>query len=638
MTRRDRLCAAGIVGLVVASAFAINPLFDHPVYDDWAYAKNVLRFLEEGRLYFVWTQTSFVFQFAVGVLFSKLLGFSFSTLHLSTLVFSIVGLLALYSLLRQTGHRETTSMLLSMAMFTTVFYFHFTFSFMTDVPSVATALLALAAEVKAQRSRAWRWYLASALAFTVALLTRDLIGIAVVGLLLQAGMKRELTPARLMLLLPLAVWAAYLGIGPELIEMPWRQMRFAPVGWLTARHLLPAVLMAYVITAQLALQFGPLLLALWPQAVRRARRHGWRGAVLVGMVLGFVASLAVLQYHNPTEPDDRLMPYRPGFISIYGIYNAAPLLGDRSPIMGTGLRVVLTAVGALGAAQIMLCLVFVGVDTVQRLARSRRARRVVQVAGPAFLCAAAASRTPGLHRVVSETGVWGIWWMGLLAAVAGLTCVLLAILAARAARRGVSLQGSAEEVQSVAWPVYLYCTSAVVYYLVSAKFFIRYAMVLVPGLFVLLRHGLGPLRPSRWLLAPLMALSLLVGIVWTRDQISFNEARWKAGGWLMDRGVPPDLIEGGFEFNGWHLPFGAPPKSPRHEPSPTIPQVSLIPRFLLTLDTFAPPGRGRRTYRGRRYRWLALFPYHSLLENRTRNVVAWGEKQLNLPLRHSRKE
>ncbi len=641
MTRRDVLAVCGLVAFLAASAAVINPFFEHPVYDDWAYAKNVLRFLEDGRLYFVWTQTSFVFQFLVGVLFCKVLGFSFATLHLSTLTFALLGALALYAVMRQAGHAVGTSFALAMSMTTTVFYFHFMFSFMTDIPSVATALGAVAAEWRAQKTRSTLWYGVSAAAFTVAILTRDLIGVAVIGLFVQAWWRRELRGARLSLLMPLLVWAGYLVFGPELISMPWRQMKAAPVYGISRAQLFSSVLLGYVIVAQLAFQFSPLLLALVPQAVRRVRRLSSSWALVAAVVI-LPAGLAWLQYRHPTEADDRLMPYRPGFLSVYGIYNRAPLPGDREQLIGTGPRMTMTAVAVVSCSVLLLACVCVVRDSVRWLAVTPKARRILWLTGAALAVGGLVSQLqpwgllqleqPQLPRVVSEQTRWVLRWSSILALVGSALALLTTVAAYAMARRPTMEEYRSPLGTTPTWPVYLYAVASLLYYVVSAKFFVRYALVLVPGLYILLRHGLGPLKPTRSVLIPLMILSLATGIVWTEEHIRFNTARWQAGRWLLNRNVPPDWIEGGFEFDGWHLPFGEPPRSELHKPSPHAPQVSVLPRFLITLDTFAPPGRGRRTYDGRRYRWLALFPYNSMLHGRTRNIVAWGDTSLSLPL------
>lgn len=51
----------------------------------------------------------------------------------------------------------------------------------------------------------------------------------------------------------------------------------------------------------------------------------------------------------------------------------------------------------------------------------------------------------------------------------------------------------------------------------------------------------------------LLAIMALFNITATHDYLSWNRARWKAAAWLTEEWhTPPQQIDGGFEFNGWH--------------------------------------------------------------------------------------
>ena len=53
------------------------------------------------------------------------------------------------------------------------------------------------------------------------------------------------------------------------------------------------------------------------------------------------------------------------------------------------------------------------------------------------------------------------------------------------------------------------------------------------------------------------ALLLLAAfsITATHDYLSWNRARWQALDYLTEeKNIPPNRIDGGFEFNGWHKP------------------------------------------------------------------------------------
>jgi hypothetical protein len=50
----------------------------------------------------------------------------------------------------------------------------------------------------------------------------------------------------------------------------------------------------------------------------------------------------------------------------------------------------------------------------------------------------------------------------------------------------------------------------------------------------------------------------------THDYLSWNRARWDALDYLVEqKETPPDRIDGGFEFNGWHFDPGSEVKPKR---------------------------------------------------------------------------
>ena len=77
----------------------INPVGDFPLNDDWCYAKSVKNYIETGELIlYNWGEMTLVGQVFYGIIFSKLFGFSFTVLRISTLLFAISSSLILYKL------------------------------------------------------------------------------------------------------------------------------------------------------------------------------------------------------------------------------------------------------------------------------------------------------------------------------------------------------------------------------------------------------------------------------------------------------------------------------------------------------------------------------------------------------------
>jgi hypothetical protein len=623
----DRAAVAAILLFHLLAVLLSNGLYDTPIYDDWAYGKAVKTLLDEGRLHFTWTATSLIFQVMVGALFCLPFGFSFSALHLSTLAFSICGILALYGWLRSVGRGPLASLLVALVTASSLFYFHFIFTFMNDVPALALCFVALWVAARAEttnRPTTWLWAAAAMLA---AAMTRDFTLLLVFGFVISwLAIGRRRGP-HLWLLAAFPFFGAYLVFQRLAITMPHRYAKVSP-DFFTVETLL----LFFKVICYMGIFFLPLLAAQLPAALGKdgfLRRRGMATALLILLVL--LSILAVWQYNQPEGGEDRLMPYRPGFISLYGTYNAAPLPGDRPVLMGTGFRLALTAASILGAALLLLAAGVLLARFVTRMATDRRMARLttlsVLILAAAALLMAVLPRVITLDRVQTMFAIVG-WKVSLTVAVA---MALLRFLARFQAPRDSNFDvGTEPPGFRTAVPAYLLALGMLVYFLITGKFFIRYALLLVPGVVLLPLDAFRHTRLNRAILAVGLAATFALGVVWTRDQASFNEARWAAGNWLLEQGVPVDRIEGGFEWNCWHLEFGGERPSPRHQKSPHgNNKIWLIPNNLLTLDTFAnvttpdPATPDRRVWKNRIYRPINSFGYTSILLGRDREVQVW---------------
>jgi Dolichyl-phosphate-mannose-protein mannosyltransferase len=104
----------------------------------------VEHFLETGELRMLeWSAHYPLAQILWGALFSRLLGFSFTALRLSTLVLAWAGLLAFYGTLREVGVRPRLAGLGTLMLWGNPVVFVLSHSFMTDVPFVSLMNAAL---------------------------------------------------------------------------------------------------------------------------------------------------------------------------------------------------------------------------------------------------------------------------------------------------------------------------------------------------------------------------------------------------------------------------------------------------------------------------------------------------------------
>jgi hypothetical protein len=104
--REDHWALVGITAVVLLTALLAWGPVEIPVIDDWTYAWSVEYFLRTDELRMLeWSAHYPLAQILWGALFSRLFGFSFVVVRLSTLVLAWAGLLAFYGMLREVGTR-----------------------------------------------------------------------------------------------------------------------------------------------------------------------------------------------------------------------------------------------------------------------------------------------------------------------------------------------------------------------------------------------------------------------------------------------------------------------------------------------------------------------------------------------------
>jgi 4-amino-4-deoxy-L-arabinose transferase-like glycosyltransferase len=191
----------GITAVILMTALLASAPLEVPIIDDWTYAWSVEHFLETGELRMLeWSAHYPLAQILWGVLFSRLLGFSFTVLHLSTLVLAWAGLLTLYGTLRELGTRPLLAGLGTLMLWCNPVFFVLSHSFMTDVPFVSLINAALFCYVRwVKRGRTWDLSLGSVAALLAGLIRQPgaalaLIPLAYLLLARVAGGQRRVLP------------------------------------------------------------------------------------------------------------------------------------------------------------------------------------------------------------------------------------------------------------------------------------------------------------------------------------------------------------------------------------------------------------------------------------------------------------
>jgi hypothetical protein len=123
-----------------------------PIIDDWTYAWSVERLLDDGRLEVLdWSAVYPLGHALWGAAWSLVLGFSFATLRLSTLAFSLLASWALYLILRELEASPRIALLGALSVAANPVVLLLSASFMTDMPFVGCTLMALLCYIRAMR-------------------------------------------------------------------------------------------------------------------------------------------------------------------------------------------------------------------------------------------------------------------------------------------------------------------------------------------------------------------------------------------------------------------------------------------------------------------------------------------------------
>src|SRR5262249_31065634 len=106
------------------------------------YGRTVERFLQTGTFHPLdWAVMTLVTNVAWGSLFCLPGGFSFTALRLSTLALSLIGILALYALVRDLRQPRWLAVVAALTLGANPIYYAMSHTFMTDVPFTAITIL-----------------------------------------------------------------------------------------------------------------------------------------------------------------------------------------------------------------------------------------------------------------------------------------------------------------------------------------------------------------------------------------------------------------------------------------------------------------------------------------------------------------
>ncbi len=216
LKRKIDVCYLFLAVVYWTCIFLISPLQETGFLDDFAYAQSVKQLVFEHKLFVSdWSSASLLFQIIYGYLFSLLFGFSFKSLHLSTITLLFFGISSFYLTLKFLKFDRTVSLLITLFLLSVPWYLFYGFSFSTDVPFASLQMIAVYFFTKGFIKRNNKDFLLSSIFIASSFLVRQLgIGILIAGvltLIITAIKEKNITIKNFIsfLFLPLLLFIAY---------------------------------------------------------------------------------------------------------------------------------------------------------------------------------------------------------------------------------------------------------------------------------------------------------------------------------------------------------------------------------------------------------------------------------------------
>jgi Dolichyl-phosphate-mannose-protein mannosyltransferase len=173
--------AAAELALFLIAVAIVNPFREMPYDDDWAFSETAKHFLETGQYRLnEWLAPNMPFQTVWGALFCLPFGFSFSALRISTIVLSVLGLVAFRALALEHGLSRGSANLFTFCLASSPLVFKLTLTYLSDVPFLALTIVSILFYTRALRGGRWLDWAAASAATSATIFVRQ-FGIAILG-------------------------------------------------------------------------------------------------------------------------------------------------------------------------------------------------------------------------------------------------------------------------------------------------------------------------------------------------------------------------------------------------------------------------------------------------------------------------
>lgn len=468
----------------------INFTGNFPLGDDWAYAKPVEEFLRTGRMHITdWSSMTLVGHIWWGALFTKIFGFSFDVLRISTLTMALSAILATYCIIRRLTTDSFYGFLGAVIFMISPHFIRYSFSFCTDVTFLGFAFWGIYFLLSFVEEEKLYQYALGVLLIMYSFLIRDVAIVVPPAFALAYGLKNKFRFDKLaaVLIINLLVAAEY----------------FAYRYWLTNIHGMTGM-MDYS---------KDMLFEIWSSGpvafFHRYTRNVYYSFSYFGYAMLPIAALIV------------------------------PTFFKRSS------KLIWAVLACTAAAGILLALYMINAFGLSH----GYFREFLSD----FLFKFLSNRS--LHNIANDL-VWTPSNSLLITYILAITAVGMSLLI-------ISIKNVFDYFQNVRWKFkggveFIFLIAAAYYAIIlTQEIFGRYLLLPLPLLVGLLLYWNNfelKSKAGKGFFTGIIIIMAFLSLAGTQDFFAFERAKWRGLDYLTnDLKISPKEIDGGFEFNAWHL-------------------------------------------------------------------------------------
>ncbi len=485
----------GICLTVVSAAMVfIWPVAEIPFGDDTAYTEMALHLARTGHLtYNGWEAVVQILHTYWGAFAIRLFGFSFLTVRLSTIPYSLGAVALCYLLMRRSGLKRNAAVFVTLMFGLSPLFLPVSLSYLTDVPGlffIFASLYSFArAEEIAGEPNSYGWLALGAIAGFIGGTGRQIAWLTpLVVLPYMAWVRRK---QRLFAMCAIAAWAGEL-VGVVYVLAWFGRQPYTVFQASVFSEIILTLKQPFgtlVLTARLALMLVLFVLPATVPLLFRSAGDTWRGPrgrkILVAAL--FLIVLAAIAIH----PSLASIPWISNTLNWEGIYGADPLAG-RPIVLIRPIRAVVAV-----TVYFSVCILAGELWNIRQLARRISVLLLAPSSGEFLLAATSLFSVANFVLIIVRGSDFNIFDRYLL-------------------------------------PIIPWAASVVLLWFAKEN----------PGVDQLARSA----RPFAWVLLAVLAF---YGIAITQDYWALGTARVEATRKLEAAGIPRTAIDAGFEYNGW---------------------------------------------------------------------------------------